>query len=250
MSFSIPSDSKLKRILVVDDEPSLRSMLKTNLELAGFEVLTANHGQQALDVIERHGMPHLAMVDILMPVMDGLTFCRTLHEFADLPLIMLSSAQEKKSSIQFLEHYAQDIITKPFSTEEVLARVQDVLRRIGEFDYTLPPVIEVDEYLAVDLFHQQVTAGGQQVALTPAETKLLHILIRQAGHPVSTELLIRRLWPLREGSKYTLRVHLRNLRHKIEPAPRQPRYLLTHRSIGYSFAVSSRDDEHPNSSDE
>jgi DNA-binding response OmpR family regulator len=116
-----------------------------------------------------------------------------------------------------------------------VARVQRVLRHIGDFAYTLEPVTRVDDRLAVDFAHQQALVGGQPVPLTPTETKLLYILMRNAGRTVTTGFLLRRLWPLEEVFEDTLRAHIHRLRRKIEPTPAQPRYIVTERGIGYSF---------------
>jgi DNA-binding response OmpR family regulator len=231
----LDSSAKLQRILVVDDDSVILGLLKDELERAGFQVLTATSGQKALDVIDRCGLPHLAIVDIMMPGMDGFEFCRTVQHSTDLPVIMLSAVHEKATVIRGIEHFAEDYVTKPFSPRELIARVQRVLRRVGDFAYTLDPVTQVDEHLAVDFAHQQAIVDGQPVPVTPTETKLLHILMHNAGRAVTTDFLLRRLWPLEEVFEDTLRVHVHRLRRKIEPTPAQPRYIVTERGVGYSF---------------
>jgi len=231
----LDSLAQLQRILVVDDDPAILHLLKDKFERAGFEVFTATSGQHALDVIDRCGLPHLAIVDIMMPSMDGFEFCRAVQQFTDLPVIMLTAVDEEETVIRGIEHFAEDYITKPFSPRELVARVQRVLRRIGDFAYTLDPVTRVDDRLAVDFAHQQAIVDGQPVPLTPTETKLLYILIRNAGRTVTTDFLLRRLWPLEEVFEDTLRVHVHRLRRKIEPTPAQPCYIVTERGIGYSF---------------
>jgi DNA-binding response OmpR family regulator len=224
-----------QRILVVDDDPVIVRLVKDKLEGAGYAVMTANSGRQALDVIARRGMPHLAIVDINMPVMGGFEFCQAVQEFSDLPVIMLSAVDEEETIIQGINRYAEDYVVKPFSPRELLARVQRVLRRMGDYAYTLDPITRVDDYLGIDFAHQQATVGGQTVALTPTETKLLYILIRNAGRTVSADFLLRRLWPMEEVYEDTLRVHVHRLRQKIEPTPARPRYILTDRGLGYIF---------------
>jgi len=225
------------RILVVDDDPDILRLVREKLDHAGFEVSTAASGQQGLDMIERRGLPHLAIVDVMMPVMDGFEFCRTVQQFSDLPVIMLTAVDEEETVIRGIELFAEDYITKPFSPRELVARVQRVLRRIGDFVYALDPVIQVDDYLSVDFAHQQAIIGGQPKTLTPTESKLLYILMRNAGRPVSTDFLLRRLWPLEEVFEDTLRVHIHRLRQKIEPKPGQSRYIITERGTGYSFPI-------------
>jgi len=222
---------------VVDDDPAVLRLVRDKLDRAGFEVLTATSGQHALDVIARRGLPHLAIVDIMMPGMDGFEFSRIVQEFTDLPVIMLTAVDEEETVIQGIEHFAEDYITKPFSPRELVARVQRVLRRIGDFAYTFDPVTQVDDRLAVDFAHQRVIVQGQPVDLTPTETKLLYILMRNPGRTVSTDFLLRRLRPLEEVFEDTLRVHIHRLRQKIEPAPSQPRYIVTERGLGYRFAA-------------
>jgi DNA-binding response OmpR family regulator len=226
-----------QRILVVDDDPAIVRLVGDKLDRAGFEVWTAASGQQALDVIDRRGLPHLAVVDVMMPGMGGFEFCRAVQEFTDLPVIMLTAVDEEETVIQGIELFAEDYITKPFSPRELVARVERVLRRIGDFAYTLDPVTQVDDRLAVDLTHQQAIVDGQPVDLTPTETKLLYILMRNAGRTVTTDFLLRRLWPLEEVFEDALRVHVHRLRQKIEPVPGRPCYIVTERGQGYRFAA-------------
>lgn len=227
--------SMQQRILVVDDDPAIVRLVKDKLEGAGYAVFTANSGRQALDAIARRGMPHLAIVDINMPVMGGFEFCQAVQEFSDLPVVMLSAVDEEETIIQGINRFAEDYVVKPFSPRELLARVQRVLRRMGDYAYVLDPITQVDDYLGIDFAHQQVSVKDQFIALTPTETKLLYILIRNAGRVVSADFLMRRLWPMEEVFEDTLRVHVHRLRQKVEPIPSQPRYVLTERGLGYSF---------------
>jgi DNA-binding response OmpR family regulator len=229
--------ARLQRILVLDDDPMIRRLVRDKLDHAGFAVLTAASGQEALDVISRHGLPHLAIVDIMMPGMDGFEFCRSVQEFADLPVIMLTAVDEEETVIRGIEQYAEDYIIKPFSPRELVARVQRILRRIGDFAYTLDPVIQVDDRLAVDYIHQQARIEGQTIDLTPTETKILYILMQNAGQIVTTEFLLHRLWPLEEVYEDALRVHVHRLRKKLEVNPGQPHYILTERGLGYTFVA-------------
>ena len=230
-----PSLPEFPRILVVDDDPTILHMVSSKLDHAGFEVYTAASGQDGLDVIARRGFPHLAIVDINMPGMNGFEFCQTVQEFTDLPVIILSAVDEEEMIIQGIEFFAEDYVIKPFSPRELVARVQRVLRRIGNFSYTLDPVTHVDDHLAVDFARKQATVDDQSVDLTPTETKLLYILIRNAGQTVTTDFLLRRLWPLEQTFEDTLRVHVHRLRRKVEVDPSQPRYIITERGLGYRF---------------
>jgi DNA-binding response OmpR family regulator len=229
-----------QRILAVDDDPAILRLVSAKLEYVGFYVFTANSGQQALDVIARRGLPHLAIVDLNMPGMDGFAFCRIVQQFVDLPVIMLTAVDEEEIVIQGIEHFAEDYVIKPFSPRELVARVQRVLRRIGDFAYALDPLTRIDDDLAVDFAHQQVTARGEVVPLTPTENKILYILMRNAGRTVTTDFLLRRLWPMNEVFEDTLRVYIHRLRRKIEPSPGEPRYITTQRGLGYSFVAPDR----------
>ena len=224
-----------QRILVVDDDPAILYLVSEKLERAGFEVLTATSGQQALELIERRGLPHLAIIDINMPGMDGFEFCHVVQSYSDLPVIMLTAVDEEETVIRGIEHYAEDYVTKPFSPRELVARVQRVLRRIGDFAYTLESVIKVDDRLAVDFGHQHVIVEDDLVALTPTEAKLLYILMRNSGRIVTTDFLLRRLWPLEQVYEDTLRVHIHRLRTKIQGGQPQPQYIMTERGLGYRF---------------
>jgi DNA-binding response OmpR family regulator len=232
-----PSLARTQRILVVDDDPAILRLVRDKLDRAGFEVWTATSGQRALDVIDRRGLPHLAIVDIMMPEMGGFEFCRTVQEFTDLPVILLTAVDEEETVIQGIEHFAEDYITKPFSPRELVARVQRVLRRIGDFAHALDPVTRVDDRLVVDLAHQRALVDGRPVDLTPTETKILYILMRNAGRTVTIDFLLRRLWPLEDVFEDALRVHVHRLRHKIEAVPGQPCYIVTERGLGYRFAA-------------
>lgn len=226
---------RTQRILVVDDDPAILRLVKDRLEYAGYEVVTAASGQQALDVISQRGLPHLAIVDINMPGMNGFEFCKAVQQFTDFPVILLTAVDEEETIIRGIQYFAEDYVTKPFSPRELAARVERVLRRIGDFAYALDPLIRIDERLTIDFAHQQATVENQVISLTPTETKLLFILMRNAGHTVSTDFLLRRLWPLDEVFEDTLRVHIYRLRQKIEANPTKPIYIVTDRGQGYSF---------------
>ena len=224
-----------QRILVVDDDLDILQLVRDKLDRTGFEVFTADSGQMGLDVIKRKGLPHLAIVDLMMPGMSGFDFCQKVQEFSDLPIILLTAVDEEETVIQGIERFAEDYVTKPFSPRELVARVQRVLRRIGDFGYTLAPLIEIDNHLAVDIAQQEATVDGQTISLTPIETKLIYLLMRNAGRITTINFLLTRLWFYDEGSEDKLRVHVHRLRHKIEVNPSKPQYVITERGLGYTF---------------
>jgi DNA-binding response OmpR family regulator len=228
-----------RRILAVDDDPDLLRLIRRELTAAGFEVWTAASAEEALELITQKGLPHLALVDILLPGLDGLGLARRLQEWSDLPIVMLTSVDEEETVVDAIERFAEDYIRKPFNPREMVARVERVCRRIGDFGYALQPVIRVDDRLAVDFAHQRVTVDGRAVPLTATETKLLYVLMRNAGRVVATDFLLRRLWPGDEVFEDTLRVHVHRLRGKVEPVPSRPSYVLTERGSGYRFPVLS-----------
>ena len=205
------------------------------LEEEGLDVKTANSAKEAFDKIARDGLPHLAVVDIRMPGIDGLEFARKVQKYSDLPVIMLTAIDEEDTVVKAINEVAEDYVTKPFTPKVLAARVKRVIRRMGDFAFRLEAITVIDDRLAINFADKKALIDEQPVPLTPTETKLLHILIRSARRTVTTEYLLRRLWPLDEVFEDTLRVHIHRLRQKVEPDPASPRYLITQRGIGYSF---------------
>jgi DNA-binding response OmpR family regulator len=228
-------DPRTQRILCVDDDPDIASILLHTFEDAGFEVEAVMSGRGALEWIEQNGLPHLAIVDIRMPGMDGLELARRVHAYSDLPIIFLSAVDEEPTVIQALDTVAEDYVTKPFRPLELVARTRRVLRRLGDLSFALRKETPVDARLAVDLVRQVAIVEGREVPLTPTENKILHILVRNCPRVASTEFLLRRVWPQEEVFEDTLRVHVHRLRQKIEENPGRPRYVVTSRGQGYSF---------------
>ena len=227
-----------QRILVVDDDPAILRLVKDKLDRAGFEVFIAASGQNALEVIGRQGLPHLAIVDINMPGMDGFAFCRAVQEFSDLPVIMLTAVDEEETVIQGIEYYAEDYVTKPFSPRELTARIKAVLRRTEKQPRTAAVIRAAD--VTLDKTSRLVTVKDQTVNLTPSEFELLAILMTNPGRAFSRAELLDYLQGIAfEGVERTIDVHIRNLRTKIEPNPRSPRYVETVFGIGYRFSTAS-----------
>ncbi len=228
-------DEQTYHILVVDDEPLILAMVDDALTNAGFQVSTVLSAEEGLRRVKRNGLPHLAVVDINMPYgMDGFEFCEQLQRFSDIPIIMLTAVDEDKMIIQALDNYVEDYVTKPFNPAELVSRVRRVLRRIGDFTYAMDPVTKVDDHLYVDFAGQQISVNGKSISLTPTETKLLYILMRNGGRTVTADFILRRLWPLEAVPDERLRVYIHRLRRKIE-APGTPNYIISQRGIGYSF---------------
>jgi DNA-binding response OmpR family regulator len=225
-------------VLAVDDNLYTLRIVQHALEQVGFKVITAVSGEDALSIMSREGLPHLAIVDIHMPPgMSGFEFCRTVHQYSDLPVVMLTAVNEENTIIEGLDEHAEDYIIKPFSPAELVARVKRVLRRMGDFAYTMEPLTRVDNHLTINFPERKAFLDDKAISLTPTETKLLYILMRNAGKTVSTEFIIRRIWPLEPAYEDRLHVHMHRLRRKIEHKSR-PRYIVSERGAGYIFQTN------------
>lgn len=228
-------ESGIKRILAVDDNQQTVRIIEIALRKAGFEVVTANSGKDALTMIRRYGMPHLAIVDLNMPHMNGFEFCQAVHRFSDLPVVILTAVSNESTVIEGIDKYAEDYIVKPFSPGELIARVRRVLRRIGDFAYTLDPIIHIDSTLQVDFPNRKAYIDGREESLTPTEARLLYLMVQSAGRIVSSDYLMRRLWPFESTNEDRLHVHVHRLRRKVELNPKHPRYIVSERGLGYTF---------------
>ena len=223
-----------KTILIVDDEPQIVRFVRAYLEDAGYRVVTASDGQQAL-FVARHEKPDLVILDLMMPGMDGWDFIRRYRQERDTPVIMLTARVEETDQVLGLELGADDYVTKPFSPRTLVARVRAVLRR-AQGGPALSPVLRGGD-VALDREAHTVTVGGQEVDLTPTEFKLLEVLMTTAGRVFTrAELLDRVLGDEAYVFERTIDAHVKNLRRKIEPDPAHPRYVITVRGAGYKFS--------------
>lgn len=225
------------KILIVDDDPFNLRIVGHALEQADYTVVSAQSGEMGLSKLNEEGLPHLAIVDLHMPPgMSGFEFCRAIHQFSDLPVIMLTAVNEEETVVEGLEEHAEDYVTKPFKPGELVARVGRVLRRMGTFAYPLEATTKVDERLSIDFPNRKAIVNEKRVSLTPTETKLLYILMRSAGHTVNTDFILRRLWPNDTAFEDRLHVHLHRLRRKIEDKDKsKPPYITSERGLGYIF---------------
>jgi DNA-binding response OmpR family regulator len=230
-------NARQSRIMAIDDNTYTLRLVEYALRDAGFRVMPAVSGEAALDLLDKEGLPDLAVVDLHMPGISGFEFSHRVHQYSDLPVIMLTAVGQEATVLEGLERHAEDYIVKPFNAGELVARVRRVLRRIGEFDYDLAPQTRVDERLLIDFPNRLALVNGEEVALTPTETKLLYILMRRGGETVPTDYILRRLWPMEAVFEDRLHVHLHRLRRKIEDKKdkSRPRYIVSERGAGYSF---------------
>jgi DNA-binding response OmpR family regulator len=223
-------------LLLVDDDPTLLAVLARRMAREGYEVLTASSGAQALQQLEQR-WPSLLIVDLMMPGMDGFELCARVKRIADLPIIVLSAVDASEAKVRALEDYAEDYITKPFEPDELVARVQRVLRRSATGHSQV--VLDGGD-LQIDLTGRRVTRAGGSFPLTPTEVRLLHVLIAQMDRTVATDTILNRVWSESDGADPSyVWVTIRRLRRKVEVDPDRPRFLLTERGVGYRLVSTT-----------
>jgi DNA-binding response OmpR family regulator len=231
---------KKTSILVADDDPQLLRLVTRNLQFEGYEVLPTSDGQQALEQIEERN-PDLVLLDVMMPKMDGFTVCQRVREFSTVPIIIITARGQEQDKIRGLDLGADDYLTKPFSVDELLARVRAVLRRV-EFKtmdqaHVLRTSTTIGE-LTIDYAQHVVSMAGQEVILTPIEYRLLAYMAQNAGRVLTQNLLLEYIWGIEYlGESHMLQVNINRLRRKLEPNPANPRYILTKVGIGYFLAT-------------
>ncbi len=222
------------KILVVDDEPQIRRVLRATLSSEGYTILEARDGDAALAEFRRE-RPDLVLLDMNMPGLDGLATCREIRAGSNVPIIMLTVRSSEKDKVRSLDAGADDYVTKPFSMEELLARIRAALRRTSPTE-ALASVVTKD--LKINFESRTVTAGGEDVHLTPKEFELLRHLVANQGKPLSHRRLLQAVWGPDYGDETEyLRVTVNQLRKKIEPEPSRPKYILTEPWVGYRFVV-------------
>ena len=223
-----------RRVLVCDDEPQILRALRVILRDGGFEVVTAATAEEALAAAAVRP-PDAAIVDLILPDQDGVEVTRSIREWSEMPILVLSAVGEEAEKIRALNAGADDYVTKPFGPGELVARLNAVLRRApGEQEQ---PRIVVDG-LEVDFVAHSVAVSGEPVHLTPTEFELLRTLVGNRGRLMTHSVLLRQVWgPAYEDDTPLLRTHVANLRRKIEPEPSNPRYIKTDPGVGYRFSA-------------
>ena len=232
--------AKKTTIVAADDDPQLLRLVARNLQMEGYDVITASDGQQALEQIEAR-MPDLVLLDLMMPKIDGFGVCQRVREFSSVPIIILTARGADQDKIHGLDLGADDYLTKPFSIEELLARVRAVLRRSqsvthNDTGHGAQATTTIGD-LTIDYGQRRVTFAGNDVDLTPVEYRVLAYLAQNAGRVITQDLLLTHVWGEEyEGESHLLQVNVNRLRRKLEPDPTHPRYLLTKTGVGYMLS--------------
>lgn len=226
----------MTRVLVVEDEESFSDALSFMLRREGFEVGIAADGNAALAEFDRHGAD-LVLLDLMLPGLSGTEVCRTLRQRSTVPIIMVTAKDGEVDKVVGLELGADDYVTKPFSSRELVARIRAVLRRRGEPDELLPAVVEAGP-VRIDVDRHVVTVRGRVVSMPLKEFDLLDLLMRNAGRVLTRGQIIDRVWGADYvGDTKTLDVHIKRLRAKLEDDPAQPVHIITVRGLGYKFEI-------------
>jgi two-component system KDP operon response regulator KdpE len=224
------------RALIIDDEPQIRRALRAGLERNGYTVSLAASGEEGLDMAALHP-PDIVILDLAMPGIEGLEVCRQLREWTQVPIVVLSVREGESDKIAALDLGADDYLTKPFSLEELLARMRAVLRRASSAPEPDAPLFSAGD-LRIDFAHRRVTLADQELHLTPTEYELLRYMALNPDRVLTHRQLLTKVWgPEYAEDTHTLRVHIANLRNKIEPDPTRPQLLHTQPRVGYRFRV-------------
>jgi two-component system KDP operon response regulator KdpE len=227
------------RILVVEDEPQMQKFLRTCMTAEGYRVIEATKGQEGLELARMHN-PDLVLLDLGLPDMDGTDVTRALRQWSTKPIIIISARGQEEDKVRALDVGADDYLTKPFGTGELMARIRVALRRTARAGQEQPdPVLAVGD-LKLDLDKRQVFVGTEEVHLTPNEYKLLTVLMKSAGKVLTHRQLLHEVWgPAYATQTQYLRVYMVQLRHKLEKDTARPRYLVTEPGIGYRLRVEA-----------
>lgn len=223
------------KVLMIEGDVQVSQSTVGYLGQAGYEVTALDDGPEALEYVQQHGLPHIALIALSLPSLRGFELAEKLKSIADVPIIFMASTDDAETIVQGLKRYAEDFVVKPFALRELEARIQVVLARMPSFDYASEPVIFIDDSLSIDFAHNRVVVRGKTIRLTPIESILLYVLLRQAGQVVENRMLIARVWPGQDVYEDTLRVHMHRLRRKLEVDSHHPYYIRTERGLGYRF---------------
>jgi len=227
-----------KRILVVDDDTAILRLLSTNLKARGYEVITATDGEEALEAVQKDYID-LIILDIMMPKVDGVQVCRHIREWSDIPIIILSARGDENDKVKCLELGADDYLTKPFGIAELMARINTAFRHRGDASVAPAQSSFTCDGLEINFAKRRVTVKGKEITLTPTEYSLLQQLAVNSDKILTHSMLLHSVWGTEYSSeKEYLRVFVGRLRRKLEPDPKNPRYIHTIPGVGYHLATS------------
>jgi two-component system KDP operon response regulator KdpE len=227
-----------KKVLIIDDDATFRNLVEQVLAQKGYQVLKASSGREGLRLMFDQ-RPDLVLLDVVMPGIDGWQVCTRIREISDVPIIMITGRHKSEEDIvRGLDYGADDYLTKPVRSKELVARVQAMLRRaeLPHLQDIRQGIIYSDDFLTVDITERKVTVNGKRVKLTPREFRLFTLLVENAGHILTHKQLLEKVW----GWEYTddvdyVRIYISHLRQKIEPDPSLPKYIITEPGVGYYF---------------
>ncbi|HBX70303.1 MAG TPA: DNA-binding response regulator [Chloroflexi bacterium] len=228
-------NDRIFKILIVDDEPRYVQAVRVNLIASGYQVISAHNGQAAVDLAASES-PDLVILDVRMPVLDGLSACKRIREFSAVPIIMLTAMASDMDKVKGLDLGADDYVTKPFNPEELLARVRSALRRVDTSERPLSQESYSTGDLRIDFVQQRVFMAGEEITLTPTEYRLLREMVMHARRVMVPAYLLENIWgPGYETDQHLVWQAIHRLRKKIEPDPNDPQYILTRPGMGYVF---------------
>ncbi|MCY3867057.1 MAG: response regulator transcription factor [Chloroflexi bacterium] len=222
-------------VLIIENDPCLRQSIVDFLDSTRYEALAVHDAPPAIEYVRRQGLPSIALIGMQLPSMSGFEIANRLKARADLPVLFLLSSDPSDDIVDGLKTYADDFVVAPFTMRELQTRTEMVLTRVPVIDFDSEPIIFVDENLSIDFAHNRVMVAGKNVGLTPTESILLHVLVRNAPRVVQNRTLLSRAWTAENVFEDTLRVHMHRLRRKLESDSHHPHYIRTERGVGYRF---------------
>lgn len=230
-----------KRILVVDDEPRMIKFVQYNLELDGFQIISANNGLEAIEKTKME-LPDLVIMDVMMPQMDGFEALRLIRKVSDVPVIMLTVKDEEDDKHLAFSAGADDYLTKPFSPRELSDRAKAVLRRASGTSPTAGDFVKVDDRVQIDFARRELLVEGERMSLRPTEWRLLYHLVKNANWLMTSEMLLQKAWGYEyQDDVQLLRLYIAYLRKRIEKDTKNPEYIITERGVGYRFVMPDKD---------
>ena len=234
-----PEHADRPLVLLVDDDADIRASLRLHLRADGYTVVSAGGVAEGKRLVQEQ-LPHVAVVDLMLPDGSGLEVAQELRQFAAVPIIVLTAVDDEESKVEKLQGVADDYVTKPFSARELSARIASVLRRAWPAGHPTAATVPLPNGVLVDFVRRRIIRHGETLHLTPTESRLLWLLVSNAGQVLTTHTLLSRVWSAGDGSTANLWEYIRRLREKLDDPPAQPRYIITERDLGYRFQRGER----------